>query len=41
MFKLLEVTAGEKVDLCVLRPAPDDQSRFTRRQPMDLGERRL
>ena len=38
MFNLLQVATGEKVDFWVLTAAPFDQSRFSRRQAMDLGE---
>lgn len=41
MFNLLEVSTGEKVDFWVLTDSPFDQSRFARRQRIDLGEHAL
>lgn len=41
MFNLLEARTGEKVDFWVLTDAPFDQSRFTRRRPIDLGGQML
>lgn len=38
MFNLLEVTTGDKVDFWVLTDSPFDQSRFARRQRIDLGD---
>ena len=38
MFNLLETATGEKVDFWVLTDSPFDQSRFARRQQIDLGE---
>jgi len=38
MFNLLEVTTGEKVDFWVLTDSRFDQSRFARRQRIDLGD---
>ena len=38
MFNLLETSTGEKVDFWVLTDSPFDQSRFERRQPIDIGE---
>jgi hypothetical protein len=38
MFNLLETTTGEKVDFWVLTDSPFDQSRFARRQTIDLGD---
>jgi len=38
MFNLLETATGEKVDFWILTDSPFDQSRFARRQPIDLGE---
>ena len=38
MFNLLETATGEKVDFWVLTDSPFDQSRFARRQRIDLGE---
>ncbi|MSR58656.1 MAG: hypothetical protein EXS05_13550 [Planctomycetaceae bacterium] len=38
MFNLLEVTTGEKVDFWVLTDSAFDQSRFARRQRIDLGD---
>ncbi|MDB5390485.1 MAG: hypothetical protein JWM11_6131 [Planctomycetaceae bacterium] len=38
MFNLLEITTGEKVDFWLLTDSPFDQSRFGRRQRIDLGE---
>ncbi len=37
MFNLLEISTGEKVDFWVLTETPFDQSRFHRRQAVDLG----
>lgn len=38
MFNLLETTTGEKVDFWILTDSGFDQSRFNRRQTIDLGE---
>jgi hypothetical protein len=38
MFNLLETTTGEKVDFWTLTDSPFDQSRFARKQRIDLGE---
>lgn len=38
MFNLLETSMGENVDFWVLTDSPFDQSRFQRRQPIDIGE---
>ena len=38
MFNLLEATTGDKVDFWVLTDSPFDQSRFARRQKIDIGE---
>ena len=38
MFNLLEATTGEKVDFWILTNSPFDQSRFARRQPIDIGD---
>lgn len=38
MFNVLETTTGEKVDFWVLTETPFDQSRFARRQRINLGE---
>ena len=36
MFNLLETTTGEKVDFWLLTDSPFDQSRFARRQRIDI-----
>ena len=38
MFNLLETATGEKVDFWILTDSPFDQSRFARRQRIDLGD---
>jgi hypothetical protein len=38
MFNLLETRTGEKVDFWVLTDSPFDQSRFARRQRIELGD---
>lgn len=38
MFNLLEVTTGDQADFWVLTDSPFDQSRFARRQRIDLGD---
>ncbi len=38
MFNLLESSTGEKVDFWVLTDSPFDQSRFARRQRIDIGD---
>ncbi|MEX1231130.1 MAG: hypothetical protein WEB58_12870 [Planctomycetaceae bacterium] len=38
MFNLLDLSTGEKVDFWILTGSPFDQSRFARRQRIDIGD---